>query len=681
MKKYITGYKRNSKDRNEPILEIPSNSITMENVPHSVIGVDDNGRIQVMKPNKNYYYPNTQSVVEIPVKQKGGNIMKKTRGQNFLGQFEQYLGSLTDTSQNEIMDYVDSLTEQERFQFLHGGVAKWREFQRGGMVPVEVEGEETVQKPNGNLYEFKGKKHSQGGIDVSLEEGSRIFSEHLKIKPEEASAILGKKVNKKLSYADLSKRFDTTKYSKILNNPNADKYEIETAKMKLAHNNSMLDLIFNAQEANKAKTSKDKFQGGGIVPTETPLGRIKRMYTPEQNVVLPEVTIVGNKIVRTPTVTPPIDISYEPDYTQFPIIHQEPSPTVTTGVVLNDQRGYRENLTPKATTVLDIVDPNRKSRVPLPVTTVPKKTGTGKSKTNTSTPVVTTEVPTPYTFDKIEPFAPLPGREIKSLERGVPDISDSKVTPVAPTKEEKSKWDFGIGSKLANTILDIGLAASDKLRIVNPQYRDLRKYPLFSRFVDFDDKEAGRNMALNIQQIQNSNMPEEVKQARIADINAQYRDYTAKIDFANAQRYEQKISQDTEKLQNYINANIDQHYQDIERYNEQKARVDYLKDQFKAQKKARIVNSIKAYTNYVDELAYKSAIIGDNYKVNPITGKVVFTEGKKDPLKKQEDLLAQYSQNSKNQVSLPNGASLMMLNETTGIVTDANGKTEIVKLK
>lgn len=675
------GYRDDSPYKDFPALTIESPNISTVGVSKTLIGIGDNGEIKVMKPGKNYNYGSSKSVVEIPVKQKGGNIMKKTRGQNFLSQFEQYLGSLTDTSQNEIMDYVDSLTEQERFKFLHGGVAKWREFQRGGTVPVEVEGEETVQKPNGNLYEFKGKKHSQGGIDVSLEEGSRIFSEHLKIKPEEASAILGKKVNKKLSYADLSKRFDTTKYSKILNNPNADKYEIETAKMKLAHNNSMLDLIFNAQEANKAKTSKDKFQGGGFAPAESPLDRIKRMYTPEQNVVLPEVTIVGDKIVRTPVATPPIDISYEPDYTQFPIIHQEPSATVTTGVVLNDQRGYRQPLSPKATTVLPLVDPGRKSRAPLPVTTVPKKTGvgTGSSKP-TSAPTVTT-VDTPYTFDKIEPLAPLPSKGIKPLERGVPDISDSKVTPVTPTKEEKSKWDFGIGSKLANTILDIGLAASDKLKVINPQYRDLRKYPLFSRFVDFDDKEAGRNMALNIQQIQNSNMPEEVKQARIADINAQYRDYTAKIDFANAQRYEQKISQDTEKLQNYINANIDQHYQDIERYNEQKARVDYLKDQFKAQKKARIINSIKAYSNYVDEINMKNQLVSENYAVNPFTGKIKYKGATPDALKKQEQEMAQYAQNTAPVKSLPGGGYFSILGPGVGLVVDADGKQQNVNFK
>lgn len=154
------GYRDDSPYKDFPALTIESPNISTVGVSKTLIGIGDNGKIQVMKPNKNYYYPNTQSVVEIPIKQKGGNIMKKTRGQNFLGQFEQYLGSLTDTSQNEIMDYVDSLTEQERFKFLHGGVAKWREFQRGGMVK---ENKDYVEE---YLTEEEIKQYIQKGYKV-----------------------------------------------------------------------------------------------------------------------------------------------------------------------------------------------------------------------------------------------------------------------------------------------------------------------------------------------------------------------------------------------------------------------------------------------------------------------------------------------------------------------------------
>ena len=51
----------------------------------------------------------------------------------------------------------------------------------GGKVPVEVEGGETAETPFGQLLQFNGAKHSQGGIDVNLPAGTNIFSDRIKI--------------------------------------------------------------------------------------------------------------------------------------------------------------------------------------------------------------------------------------------------------------------------------------------------------------------------------------------------------------------------------------------------------------------------------------------------------------------------------------------------------------------
>jgi hypothetical protein len=45
---------------------IPSNQITMQNVPHSVLGIDDTGFMQMMKPEQQYSYPGNK-VFEIPM--------------------------------------------------------------------------------------------------------------------------------------------------------------------------------------------------------------------------------------------------------------------------------------------------------------------------------------------------------------------------------------------------------------------------------------------------------------------------------------------------------------------------------------------------------------------------------------------------------------------------------------
>lgn len=715
MKKSITGYKKNSKDRKEPILEIPGGNITMKDVPHDVLAILDDGTVHLMKPNNNYNF-DTKSVIEIPMKQKGGTM-------NNLTKFEKYLTSLPSKSQDELLDYMDNLSEEDQQRFIHGGTATWKKYQKGGLIPVETEGDETVQLPNGNLYEFNGPKHSQGGIDTMLPEGSKIFSEYLKADPNVASIILGKKTKKKMSWADLSKKFDTTKYDKVLNNPDSDKYELETARLKSLNNEAILNTIFQAQEESKMSSNNKEYQKGGTVTSELYPGSLEGASTSGFN-----LSKYSDRFKKTRFDNVFYDPKHEtyffrnkeglykehfkrghnPEYDYVPSEKQQPNidvngkskPTIDYGNFYPDPNyivtgqmftprfdekptGAFFDLSKKdfpdgANTyddynnVIEQIEPIQRPKG-KPVSTTPKKA--------TPKPVPTRQ-PFPN-FDQLEGLG-LPDN-VTSERSGPPDISgsipntDNQVT--TPEEEAKKKWRFkfdGISPKLAGTIMDIGLAMSDKLNVRNPQFRDLRKYPLFTRFVDFDDKEAGRNLALNIQQIQNSNMPEEVKQARIANLQAQYQDYTAKVDFGNAQRYQAKLDQDTEKLQQYINANTDQHYQDIERYNQQKARVDYLKDQFNAQRKSRVVNSVRNYLDYVDKTNMQNQLYSENYATNPFTGKIVFKGEKKDPFKEIEEQMAQYEQNPLRSRKLDKG--LNWLANGKGIFVDESGKGTFIDL-
>ena len=47
-------------------------------------------------------------------------------------------------------------------------------------IPIEAEGQEVVEEPNGNMYELQGASHEQGGIDMNVPEGSQIYSKRLK---------------------------------------------------------------------------------------------------------------------------------------------------------------------------------------------------------------------------------------------------------------------------------------------------------------------------------------------------------------------------------------------------------------------------------------------------------------------------------------------------------------------
>ena len=57
-------------------------------------------------------------------------------------------------------------------------------FATGGKVgiptPIEAEGDEVIETPNGEVSELKGPSHAEGGIDMVVPSGSEIFSKKLK---------------------------------------------------------------------------------------------------------------------------------------------------------------------------------------------------------------------------------------------------------------------------------------------------------------------------------------------------------------------------------------------------------------------------------------------------------------------------------------------------------------------
>jgi hypothetical protein len=67
------GYKRNSPDKNNPFNIIPSGNITMKDVDHPVLGIDNLGNQQLMQPGLDYEYPG-DAVFEIPIRQFGGDM-------------------------------------------------------------------------------------------------------------------------------------------------------------------------------------------------------------------------------------------------------------------------------------------------------------------------------------------------------------------------------------------------------------------------------------------------------------------------------------------------------------------------------------------------------------------------------------------------------------------------------
>lgn len=89
-----------------------------------------------------------------------------------------------------------------------------KEFGLGGnvtsKVPVEVEDKEVVESPGGELGEFKGATHEQGGINTSLEEGTKVYSNRLKI---DNKTFADRKKSREKKLALLMSKLDVNKDS------------------------------------------------------------------------------------------------------------------------------------------------------------------------------------------------------------------------------------------------------------------------------------------------------------------------------------------------------------------------------------------------------------------------------------------------------------------------------------
>lgn len=703
MNKNKWGYKKGSPYANQPYIDIQGNDITMVGVPHDILALPDNDKPIIMKPGKNYKFPNSKTVREIPIKQHGGNF--GLAGENtmpmspfislkpFINKYKLKYGGVIDYMSNlpeeqqylfaEEFDGFDKKTKDEIAEYLSGGY-----YQMGGNVPVqpstnqgnaELEEGETLIDSSQKLKQVKGKKHSEGGEEMNLEEGTRIYSEYTKAPQEVVKQVLGKESKKKYSYADLSKKFPTQPSISILSDPKSDDYEKTTASLTLANNLSKLDTIFFAQEQEKQNKEGNKFQYGGVK-----FNNGKFDMTPQEWITYQAT----GQFPNTPITGQGLD--YINDY---PVIHTEPSPTVSTGVVLNLRDpviGLEGEYVP---TDLQFVTPkkNVQDNIPVVKDSRGKTTRNKVSKPSTSrTNSTISKVSEPLESDLWQvppPLEQLPKRTYSTLtfSQANPVPKANEVAEIMVSEDDKDyvptkkKWDWskiGISNELAGTIADIGLALSDQLRVSEPTFYDRTKTPLFTRFVDFDDKEVQRMFDKNIQQIQQSNIPEQVKQAQISELTSKYQDYQAKVDYGNLQRYEGKRERDTDKLQRYLDTNIDQRVADIESYRMKKARVDELRDMYKAQRKSRVVNSLKAYTEYADQIS-KANEFTPNYRINPVTGRIDYRPQQQSQLR--DNILQQYQKKNQSRIDLGMGATGQIMGDVL-IITDKDGKVSTVKM-
>ena len=68
-------------------------------------------------------------------------------------------------------NYRTGKGQRDQVQFKNGGVA--------GQANAEIEGEEVIKTPQGDVMQAKGPSHEKGGIDVNLQKGTKVFSKRI----------------------------------------------------------------------------------------------------------------------------------------------------------------------------------------------------------------------------------------------------------------------------------------------------------------------------------------------------------------------------------------------------------------------------------------------------------------------------------------------------------------------
>jgi hypothetical protein len=129
---------------------------------------------------------------------------------------------------------------------------------------IEVEHGETIQLPDGNVYQVNGKSHKRGGENVYAPDGSRVYSQHLKLPPKVSKELGGPE--RKVSPAELSKKYPTQNYRTMLEQAKNDPIKQKTAALMHSKHLAMQEAIFNAQESMKVekKINKKSFRYGGL---------------------------------------------------------------------------------------------------------------------------------------------------------------------------------------------------------------------------------------------------------------------------------------------------------------------------------------------------------------------------------------------------------------------------------
>lgn len=176
------------------------------------------------------------------------------------GQSEEETPDETMAEDGEEEDIVGS---DDVSQFAYGGMMKKSMFAMGG-VPIEVEGNEVLQTPDGSLSKVKGVSHEAGGVNVNVPKGTKIYSDRLEI---DGKTMQQRKLSRERGIKRIQKLIDANPSDKILQSTYkrtlATTQQEEQQDMALQ---KMMNKIYNGQPVDMADMKgQEEFAMGGKV--------------------------------------------------------------------------------------------------------------------------------------------------------------------------------------------------------------------------------------------------------------------------------------------------------------------------------------------------------------------------------------------------------------------------------
>ena len=133
------------------------------------------------------------------------------------------------------------------------------------MVPVNVEGQEVAETPQGELLKFKGPSHEKGGIDVDLPDATEVYSKRISL---DGKTMAKRKLEREKRLDKLKMLLEKNPSDQILKN---SMERLKTTSASEEEQDTALQNIVSARH----EASKKQFAFGGNIDFDEVTGQSK----------------------------------------------------------------------------------------------------------------------------------------------------------------------------------------------------------------------------------------------------------------------------------------------------------------------------------------------------------------------------------------------------------------------